>query len=91
MNMVSFNVKFQSDSINDGQTIAGGIYATSLPVKHSSVMVDRVISHHIYCGLPGLSITQGHERCNLLCQLDKSVFSGETSQGFYYGCHIPRV
>ena len=38
MNIISFNVKFQSDSTKDGEVIAGGIYTTFLPVKYSRVV-----------------------------------------------------
>ena len=33
MNIVNFDVKFQSNSVNDGQVIAARIYTTFLPIK----------------------------------------------------------
>ena len=43
MNIVNFDVKFQSDSVNDGR---GGIYTMILPVKYSSVVVTSFILRH---------------------------------------------
>jgi len=43
MNTVSFDVKFQSNSVNDGRVIAGRIYTTFLPVKYSHVVVTLFI------------------------------------------------
>ena len=55
MNIVSFDVKFQSDSINDidGQVIADGIYTTFLPVKYSHVVVVSFILWHTLSTLHG--------------------------------------
>ena len=46
MNILSIGIKFQSDSVNDGRVIAGGIYKTFLPVKYS-----RVVVASLYCGV----------------------------------------
>ena len=43
MNILSFDVKFQSDSVNNGQVIEGGIYIMFLPVKYSRVVVASFI------------------------------------------------
>ena len=55
MNILSFDVKFQSDSVNDGQVIAGGIYATFLPVKYLRVVVASFILRCV------LSTLYGHD------------------------------
>ena len=47
MNILSFDVKFQSDSINNGRVIAGGIYTTFLPVKYSCVVVASFIMRRV--------------------------------------------
>jgi len=39
-------IKFQSDNVNDGRVIAGGISTTLLPVKYS-----RVVVASLYCGV----------------------------------------
>jgi len=46
MNILSIGIKFQSDSVNNGQVIAGGISTTFLPVKYSLVVVVS-----LYCGV----------------------------------------
>ena len=39
INILSIGIKFQSNSVNDGQVIAGRISTTFLPVKYSHVVV----------------------------------------------------
>ena len=46
MNILSIGIKFQSDSVNDGRVIAGGISTTFLSVKYS-----RVVVASLYCGV----------------------------------------
>ena len=53
MNTVSFDVKFQSNSVNDGQVITGGIYTTFLPVKYSHVVVTLFILRRTLSTLHG--------------------------------------
>ena len=43
MNILSIDVKFLSDSVNDGQVIAGRIYITFLPVKYVLTCSSRII------------------------------------------------
>ena len=53
MNMLSFDGKFQSDSVNDEQVIAVGIYTTFLPVNYSHVVVASFILQHALSTLHG--------------------------------------
>ena len=53
MNIVSFGVKFQNNSVNDGQVLAGGIYTMFLPVKYSRVMVTTFLPWRMLSTLHG--------------------------------------
>ena len=53
MNIISFNVKFQSDSTKDGGVIAGGIYTMFLPVKYSRVVFASFILQRALSTLHG--------------------------------------
>ena len=77
MNIISFNVKFQSDSTKDGGVIAGGIYTTFLPVKYSRVVFVSFILQcalstlHGRDSLPWVLILIDNQSCvkSLLCFL----------------------
>ena len=43
MNIASFDVKFQCDSVNNGQVIVRKIYTAFLPVKYSRAVVTSFI------------------------------------------------
>ena len=53
MNIVSFDVKFQSDSVNDGRVIAGRVYTTFHPVKYTCAVVASFIMQHALPTLHG--------------------------------------